>query len=286
MRVIAQLPDKTHFRPILGTDRWPYIWQAIASDRLQVYSKVPNPWNKVWEINVKEQPAKSARGHRTIGRIDLQCHAVESLNRWKHALLKLDFQWDKILHSKCYSLRFYAIPTGGKQTLTLSVIETEQARIEVVDKQANAPKKQNVPFVENQQGQRSSTIATAGAVEVNHHTKERVEESISTAQQTVKAPSPEIVKVGWKKANAPPKQIPTEAVEVNQGRSNDERREASIEWVRAAVGSLRQTLPDYASLKVKQKMRLIQAEVRKSRGTGISSQTLYQPWIKALWMEN
>jgi hypothetical protein len=58
--------------------------------------------------------------------------------------------------------------------------------------------------------------------------------------------------------------------------------EESISLVSSAVVILQQQ-HDWESLGARAKIKLLQAETLKVRGARVSSQTLYQPWIRELW---
>lgn len=68
----------------------------------------------------------------------------------------------------------------------------------------------------------------------------------------------------------------------NEDRSNEERIEESIALVEQAVKNLSETT-NWDSLNVRQKIKLLKEETLKIRGTTISSQTLYRPWVRDLW---
>lgn len=69
---------------------------------------------------------------------------------------------------------------------------------------------------------------------------------------------------------------------VNANRNNEERMDESIALVTAAVDALKK-LYDWDSLGARAKIRLLQIETLNMRGAEISSQTLYQEWIKDIW---
>jgi hypothetical protein len=71
-------------------------------------------------------------------------------------------------------------------------------------------------------------------------------------------------------------------IAANENRSNEERQEESIALVSEAVAVLRSS-HDWESLGAREKIKLLQIETLKVRGAKISSQTLYQPWIRSLW---
>lgn len=71
--------------------------------------------------------------------------------------------------------------------------------------------------------------------------------------------------------------------EINEGRSNEERIEESIQAIEDAVVVLRAKHPDWDSLRVRKKIDLLKAETLKQRGAAISSQTLYREWCRDLW---
>lgn len=69
----------------------------------------------------------------------------------------------------------------------------------------------------------------------------------------------------------------------NDGRSNEERMEESIRLVTQAVANLKAQHPDWRALGARARIRLLKQETLKIRNAAISTQTLYQEWIKPLW---
>lgn len=72
------------------------------------------------------------------------------------------------------------------------------------------------------------------------------------------------------------------AVATNVDRSNEERKQESINDVTAAVTALRQS-HDWDNLKRTARIELLRQETCKHRGVPIGNATLYQDWIKELW---
>lgn len=68
----------------------------------------------------------------------------------------------------------------------------------------------------------------------------------------------------------------------NADRSNEERQEEAIADVSAAVAALSKS-HNWESLGVRSRIKLLQTETLRTRGAKISTQTLYQPWIRGLW---
>ena len=103
--------------------------------------------------------------------------------------------------------------------------------------------------------------------------------------QKVKAPVKAPVKA---KVMEPPlpsvKEASDGAALVNESRSNEERMEHSVKAVQEAVDHLSSTLEGWQSLGKRQKIELLKTEIKRSRGVGISTQTLYRDWIRAIWM--
>lgn len=107
--------------------------------------------------------------------------------------------------------------------------------------------------------------------------------------------APELLKPSYaqtfkrRKAQAIRKKLPISdpargegAEATNADRSNEERQEESIRDVEAAVARLQQE-HDWESLSIRSRIKLLQAETLKTRGAKISTQTLYQPWVRPLW---
>lgn len=121
MKVTAQLPDKKHFKRIAAeSEKWSYVWQAIASDRLRICTSVPDPWGKEWDIRIKERVSKGDVDVKT-NRVDLTCYPLGE-NTPTQANILLEFQWGGIPHSNQPTLRFYAIPADEKRVLMLSIV--------------------------------------------------------------------------------------------------------------------------------------------------------------------
>lgn len=124
MKILSYLPDKKYFRSIPPTERWPYIWEAIASPKLRVCSEVVNPWDREWEIWIKEQNAKTDRSIY-VNRIDLQCRGISG----EGYAPKANIVWEMskgIPSSTQPTLRFYAIPardSQGPTTIMLSIVQ-------------------------------------------------------------------------------------------------------------------------------------------------------------------
>lgn len=72
------------------------------------------------------------------------------------------------------------------------------------------------------------------------------------------------------------------AAAVNAEKNNDDRREEAIEFINDIVSVLKRE-QDWDSLKIKQRMKLIQAKAKELRGVSVSSQTLYREWMKPIW---
>ena len=69
----------------------------------------------------------------------------------------------------------------------------------------------------------------------------------------------------------------------NEGRTNEERIEESMNAVADAVTALKRQHPDWDSLGVRRKIALLKEKTKEQRGTAISSQTLYREWCRDLW---
>jgi hypothetical protein len=124
MKILARLPEKRHFRPITGTERWPHIWEAIYCDRLRVCSQILNPWPYIWAIDLTEQKAKTDKLIKT-NRVDLHC--VKTVQAESFELI-LETQFGGVPHSDRPTIRFYALPNQtGRKYLMLSVCEITPA---------------------------------------------------------------------------------------------------------------------------------------------------------------
>ena len=69
---------------------------------------------------------------------------------------------------------------------------------------------------------------------------------------------------------------------INEARTNEQRMDESAKAVEAAVAKLATTI-DYHSLSTREKIAQLKTEIKQARGVGISTQTLYRDWIKAIW---
>lgn len=123
MRIISNLPDRKHFKPLGKSERWPYIFEAICSPKVRIYSPVSNPWsiNQPWSIRVRESQGKSDKAVYT-NRIDLQLFS--SYEDYDHTH-KTEIIWEVykgIAHSRQPTLRFYAIPFVNSQGLILNLM--------------------------------------------------------------------------------------------------------------------------------------------------------------------
>jgi hypothetical protein len=70
--------------------------------------------------------------------------------------------------------------------------------------------------------------------------------------------------------------------QTNLGRRNEERRDETIKAVQTAISELT-AKKTWKTLNTRQKAALISQTIKKKRGAGISTQTLYLPEIRPLW---
>ncbi len=132
MRIIAELPEKKHFKPIGHNEKWAYIFEAICTPKLRLYSPVADPWKMgEWSIRVRPCKGKSDKAEYS-NRIDLQLSSPSEKFTNSHNA-KIVWEFDKgIPHSNQPTLRFFAIPFVNTQgeaiSLILSIVEVKDAK--------------------------------------------------------------------------------------------------------------------------------------------------------------
>ena len=135
MKVLATLPDRKHFSPIQGSERWPYQWQDKQTNLLRVCATVSNPWGQEWGVRIKVQEGKhNERNTRYPQRLDLQCHPYVEERDKNIVLAKIirEAFGGKFPYSNSTNiLQFFGLPGEYFQGLVWVMISVVQIKNEI-----------------------------------------------------------------------------------------------------------------------------------------------------------